>query len=377
MEKQKRIKYFSYYGCNDPLRLRGNSPAADSKIDYIISVLNKCGYAVDLISCACSTNKHFQRGYIEKKNNGNTLRFFDSLGKGNKLIRIIDYFFMKVQFIIWCLLNLHKYENIIVYHSLGYAAIFLKLFKFKRLHIIGEVEEIYQDVHEQSQSLSDSEYKFIDICDKYVFPTSLLNDKLNKKNKPNVIVHGVYSTENSFESKFDDGKIHIVYGGTLDPQKGGAAAAAAAAEFLPENYYVHICGFGDPTQIKEIIVNVAARSKAKVVFEGELKGNEYKKFIQKCHIGLSTQNPHSAFNATSFPSKILVYLSNGLKVVSIRIPAIAQSAIAGNLFFYDVQTPENIAKTIVQASQNELCNDNILKKLDAQFENELKKIIEE
>ena len=50
MSKIKRIKYFSYYGCNDIGRQRYNSPAADTKNDYIASVFNRCGYAFDTIS---------------------------------------------------------------------------------------------------------------------------------------------------------------------------------------------------------------------------------------------------------------------------------------------------------------------------------------
>ena len=146
---------------------------------------------------------------------------------------------------------------------------------------------------------------------------------------------------------------------------------------MPGNYFVHICGFGDPCQIKSIVADVQKRSKAKITFEGEFKGNDYKHFIQKCHIGLSTQNPNAAFNATSFPSKVLVYLSNGLKVVSIHIPAIAQSAVADKLFFYYEQTPEKIAEAIIQASKKEQNGDEILNDLDMKFSDELSRLVEE
>ena len=63
----KRIKYFSYRGCADPERRRDNSPAADTKIDYIIEVLNRCGYGVDHISKAGSSRDKFIPGYVESK----------------------------------------------------------------------------------------------------------------------------------------------------------------------------------------------------------------------------------------------------------------------------------------------------------------------
>ena len=81
-------------------------------------------------------------------------------------------------------------------------------------------------------------------------------------------------------------------------------------------------------------------------YDGLLSGEDYIRFIQSCDIGLSTQNPDAAFNATSFPSKILSYMANGLRVVSIRIPAIEQSAVGDMLIYYDKQTPQEIARAI-------------------------------
>lgn len=362
---QKRIKYFTYYGCNDPLRQRDNSPAADSKIDYIITALNRCDYSVDLISIARSSCNNFIRGCVERKGS-NTIRYFASIGKTASLFRVFNHLFMDIQFFVWCLLNLKKREQVIVYHSLGYDSIFIRLFLLKKIRIIGEIEEIYQDVSKQAASRCRNEYRFIDICEKYIFPTHLIDQKFNKSHKPSLVVHGVYAAENTTEKKLSDGKIHVVYGGTLDPNKGGATAAAAA-EFLPSNYHVHICGFGDSAQIQDIVTDTQAKSESTVTFDGEMKGDDYKHFIQKCHIGLSTQDPNAAFNSTSFPSKILVYLTNGLKVVSIRIPAIEQSAVAGSLIFYDTQTPEKIAEAIMCASKENECGNEILKKLDERF----------
>ena len=373
--KNQRIKYFSYYGCNDLTCKRDNSPAADSKIDYIISVLNRCGYAVDHISNAPSACNHFIPGYIVKSGI-NTLRYFASFGKGNLFLNKLNNIFMRIQFLFWCFFNIKKNEQVIVYHSLGYDATFIWLFRLKRIRIIGEIEEIYQDVHSQTPKRSHNEYRFIDSCEKYIFPTLLLNEKLNENDKPSVVVHGIYSVEPIVNDKFKDGKIHVVYGGTLDPNKGGAAAAAAAAEFLPENFHIHICGFGNSTQIKSIIADVASRSKASVTFEGELKGENYKQFIQKCHIGLSTQNPDAAFNATSFPSKILVYLSNGLKVVSIRIPAIEKSAVADCIYFYNEQTPQAIANAIVNTVGNNVDGKEKLFELNNDFTRNLNLLIE-
>lgn len=374
----KRIKYICYYNYIGEER-RENVQAASTKIDYIIDVLNRNNIHVDIISKSLVSDEKFKPSFGGKIRIGDnkTLRHFIGLGCRNLLpVYLISRVLNTIHFFLWLLFNTKRNEEIIVYHSLGYTMSLMLLKKIKGIRIIGEIEEIYQDVHKQYALTSSSEYMFIKNCDKFIFPTQLLDEKLNSSRKPSLVIHGVYKSETITENKFDDGKIHVVYGGTLDPRKG-SAVAAAAAEYLPSNYHVHICGFGNPTQISRIISEVSSRTKANLTFEGELKGDEYRKFIQKCHIGLSTQNPDAAFNATSFPSKILVYLANGLQVVTIRIPAIEKSEIADALNFYNNQNPKEIANVIANIKSYD-CNlgSKILSQLDKKFEWEFLKIID-
>ena len=216
------------------------------------------------------------------------------------------------------------------------------------------------------------------MADTYIFSTELLKEKLNTSGKPDVTIYGTYNVEQKLTKKFSDGKIHVVYAGTFDPRKGGAAAAAAAAAYLPNNYHVHICGFGNEKQIenmkKMVNKNNANHSVARLSYDGLLKGETYLRFLQSCHIGLSTQNPNASFNGTSFPSKILSYMSNGLSVVSIRIEAIERSAVGKYINYYDVQTPEEIAKAILEATPTN-SNQQVISELDEKFKNDIQTLI--
>lgn len=247
-----------------------------------------------------------------------------------------------------------KGDTLVVYHSLAYVGLVRILKRLKGFRLVLEVEEIYADVT-GSDKARKKEYKLFRRADAYIFPTELLNEKLNSEHKPHCIIYGTYQVEENRHYSFNDGKIHVVYAGTFDPRKGGATAAAAAAEFLPENYHVHILGFGskaDTEQLKQVITKVSKKSAATVTYDGCLSGEAYIRFIQSCDIGLSTQNPNAAFNDTSFPSKILSYMANGLRVVSIRIPAIERSAIGDLVTYYDTQTPEAIAEAICKIDMN-------------------------
>lgn len=105
-------------------------------------------------------------------------------------------------------------------------------------------------------------------------------------------------------------------------------------------------------------------------------GDEFTSFIQSCDIGFSTQSPDAAFNSTSFPSKILTYMVNGLRVVSIRIPAVEKSAVGKFMYYYDKQTPEDIAKAIKSIDfSEEYDSRKAIGMLDKDFICDLKKML--
>ena len=183
----------------------------------------------------------------------------------------------------------------------------IKYLKKHKKPFILEVEEIYSDVmaKKKKQNREKEDFMF-SAASSYIFSTELLNREINSGNKPYVVCNGTYNTTQKLveEKIFDDkDKIHCVYAGTFDPRKGGAAAAVAAAKFLPSDYHIHILGFGNDAEtkaMKDLTSEISKKSIATVTYDGLLSGEEYIRFIQSCDIGLSTQNPDAAFNATSF-----------------------------------------------------------------------------
>lgn len=379
---KKRLKYICYYDSHDSMEERRIVYAATTKLDYIFDALNRVGIGVDIVSFSGLVGRKYRfcKGSYTPIGD-NTLRKFPSF-TGSQLLSYISRKIMALCFICWFLTHVRRGETVAVYHSTGYDGMLVWLKKVTGCKYIGEIEEIYQDVSALPQKIRKQEMAFIDCCDQYLFPTELLNEKINKNQKPVIFIYGLYHIEPIIRQKFDDERIHIVYGGTFDINKRGAAAAATAAAFLPSNYHVHICGFGnkkDTDHIRKVVEETNRISKARVTFEGLKKGKEYTEFIQQCHIGLSTQDPTAAFNSTSFPSKVLVYLSNGLKVVSIDIPAIRNSKIGPILEYYQEQTAEAIATAIVKASEklSDKSQDPraILKRLDEDFRDQLRHFI--
>lgn len=376
----KKIKYIAFYSDINGKKNRLEALSSVNKINYISKALNKNNYQVEIISPSWTNNtKGFYKAHYKKIQEGINIRYFATFGAKSKIGMLIKYSFSLIQLFIYLLIHTKKNEPLIVYHSIIlYLPIKIAKF-FKGFKLILEVEEIYQDVQSLPKYFKIMEYSFFKLADKYIFSTELLNNKLNIEDKPYTIIYGTYQVEKEQKLKFDDDKIHVVYAGTFDPRKGGAIAAAAA-EYLPDNYHVHIIGFGsneDTKLLLDKIEQVSKKSHAKVTYDGLLKGKDYIEFLQKCHIGLSTQIPNSTFNETSFPSKILSYMANGLRVVTVRIKAIEISSIGKNVYYYNQQSPKSIAEAIMSIDMNEEYNSRgLIRKLDKDFIHNIKVLLE-
>lgn len=171
----------------------------------------------------------------------------------------------------------------------------------------------------------------------------------------------------------------MVYAGTFDPRKGGAMAAAAAAAYLDERFHIHILGFGSPKDTENMTKEIARISKltsCQLTFHGLLEGEEYSVFLRRCHIGLSTQQSSAAFNETSFPSKVLSYLSHGLHVVSVRTRALEESSVGDLLHYYDGDSPETIASAIMRVDASGSYDPRTrLRELDQEFRKSIESLL--
>ena len=344
----KKIFYMAYYNSTNSGEKRNAVLSSVNKMNYICEALENNGYNTEIVSASGATEKKFCKSKKVKLTDKTTLKLFLSLPRLNRIVSVINRVILKTKLFLYMIKNTNKDSIVMVYHSLGYMSLVKRLKKLKGFKLIIEAEEIYGDVIGDEKT-SQKEYEFFKIADAFIFPTELLSEKVNTEKKPEVIIYGTYHIEKELPKLFSDGKTHCVYAGTLDPRKGGAIASAESALFLNENYHIHILGFGNEKEKAEMlntIDSISKKSKAKITYDGLLSGEEYIKFIQSCDIGLSTQNPNGKYNDTSFPSKILSYMANGLRVVSVRIPVVEESGIGKCVYYYDEQTPENIAKAI-------------------------------
>lgn len=363
---RKSIKYISFFDTQDSLVKRNYVTSAANKIEYIAKTIASLGKNVEIISMSQVQEDRFRLYPSERKKlvEGVFVNLPFSWGGNKGLIRKSKIVWHLIYMLLYLIFNCRKSDTVIVYHSLGYFNIIRWAKKICRFKLILEVEEIYSDVSQMSPYWKNLEFKMFGIADAFILSNDLLNDKINRKHKPSVVIYGTYQVEPQRVGKFKDGKIHVVYAGTFDPNKGGAQIAISAAEYLPDSYHMHICGFGSDDAVKQItdlITSVQVKSKATISYDGLKKGNEFIEFLQKCHIGLSTQKPNGSYNDTSFPSKILTYMANGLTVVSIRIPVLLKTEFCKSISYYNKPDGKTLAKAIIDCDYSFSSRDIIVK----------------
>lgn len=374
----KKIYYLCYFDIPEHAAQKRNFVlSAATKSDYIAKSFVKAGYTVEIVSASGTTTNQFCPGSVTQLGENLTLRLFDAKPAGNAVQRVLARRFLKKQLKSYLLTNVTEDDILLVYHSLGYMDLVKALRSKINCKICLDVEEIYGDVIGDEKA-KEKELAFFQCADSYLFPTELLSQKVNLNGKPEAVIYGTYENPKSFTPLFDDGKIHCVYAGVLEPRKG-AGTAIAAAEFLPSNYHIHIIGFGRAEDIENIqkqIAEVSDKTACTVTFDGKKSGDEYLQFLQSCQIGFATQSADAAFNATSFPSKVLSYLSNGLRVVSVRIKAIETSKVADLLYFYDGDSPQAVAEAVLKiVFSDEYDSREKMKILDADFVRQISDIM--
>lgn len=369
-----KIYYLIHF---DNKKNRNVTPSAITKGKYVASALASCSSEVEIVSLAYPTKDSQDEVYYQVSENV-ICHLFKGKYSNNRIIRYIDHKLYDKKIRKYLKQNVKKEDIIVVYHSLANMKLVKYIKKNVTDKIVYEVEEIYGDVINDEKAKI-KELKAFKNASSYILSNDYLNTIINTKQLPYVTCYGTYEIPTLYKESFNDNLIHCLYAGTLAQNKG-ALNAINVAKYLPNNYLIHILGFGSEKDIADIknAVNEVNNSygTTKVIYEGLKLNEEYLKFIQKCQIGLCTQNIDAAFNTTSFPSKILSYMSNGLEVVGVNIAAIKNSKVGQYIQFYNVPDEKEIANAILNINLNNKTNNvDVVKELDKEFKEDLKDML--
>lgn len=266
--------------------------------------------------------------------------------------------------------NSNSSDFVLVYHSISFSPFYNKILqKFGINRAILHVAEFYSDVGNIKFSKK-KEINSIKLFKKHIFMSKGLLSQIQSEAKNNsfAMLYGVYDVKPCIhnDSEFFD----VVYAGTTSKIKGGLFNALNASKFLPNNYRLHIFCRANIDLIDEI-------KGYPVIYEGYVTEDELNKKLVTYDIGLASQNPNSIFNNSSFPSKIVNYLSCGLNVVSSKSISVIDSPFKDKVYFYEYdETGEELANAIIKASKtlDKIGNCKMIQEMDSSVRKDVKKL---
>lgn len=298
------IYYVAFYNPKEEIGKRIANYAGEDKIDYICEVLNKNGEDVTVLSNTKSVDSKFQGRKLYNISDKKKVMMFSSISNINKLIHAIDVVWGYLQLSGYLIKNLRKDDTVIVYHSLGYRRLFNVISKIRKFNYILEVEELFQYI-DSANAFKKKESTVFSSPNAFIFSNAIIEQAVNKENKPYVVVNGIYKNEKIITQKPNINKIRVLYAGNLDRQKG-VDYVIQTAKYLSDSFELKIIGFGsdaDIDRVNNLILESNNNSKCKVYFDGVFKGDEYISIVQQCDIGVCIQEPNDKFNLYEFPQK--------------------------------------------------------------------------
>ena len=290
------LYYVAFYVSVEDNARRQNIAGVE-KANYIIKTFNDLGNTVTILSNAKSAkNRGIGIERIRLSDKGIYLLTFASLRKGKRIWDVLNAVYGLIQLFLYLLLFVHKDDTVCVYHSMGYRGLFTFIRRIKKFKYILEVEELYQYFDANKSNYKKKENEVLSEPDAFIFSNFLMENEVNKGQKPSVFVNGVYRNKkcllhvNRNENK-ENKIVRLVYAGGLEQQKG-IGKILDVINFLDDCYEVRIIGFGseeDTQKVKKRVRELNKRGK-KVIFDGIKVGEDYNFYLQQCDIGLCIQD---------------------------------------------------------------------------------------
>lgn len=378
------IKYIGFYNRNDNPNNFKSFPASNTKINYIISALKKANYSVDILALGETTSKNkFFKAKKTVIDSNETVNYVSTFSSNFLILKLLSRIYLSLQVLFFLLFKVKKGSTVILYHSYPLLKI-VKLSRYlKEYTLILELEEIYQAAWKASSKKIENEMKYVRQADGYIYVNDIIGNKCGIHNKPFVVCYGNYKIEKENSQKIYDEVINVVYAGVLADYDSDVYLAINSAKLLPDNYVLHILGYGIEKHVDNLLVKIQEINNKmdmeKIIFHGKMIGDDYINFLSKCHIGLSTRVLEDQYSDFTFPSKVLVYLGNRLATVSSPIKCILKSKVAKYIYFCKDISPASVASTIQEIDFTKFKKDeqiDMLVTLDNDFVKNLKYLIE-
>ena len=193
-------------------------------------------------------------------------------------------------------------------------------------------------------------YKFLNSFDMYILLTEQMNEIVNKRGKPYIIIEGLVDYNIAGENVKKENI--ILYAGGLYEIYGIKKLVDAFCELDINDFELHVYGNGD---IDEYLKKMASNF-SNFKFFGEVPNREIVEKLPKCKILVNPRPSNLELTKYSFPSKIMEYMVSGSAVLTTKLPGIPEE-YDDFLYYFEDETFEGFKqklKEITRVTESEL-----------------------
>lgn len=226
--------------------------------------------------------------------------------------------------------------------------------KILRQKCVAIVTDLPRDIGEgHSISKKINEY-FQNRYDGYIILTKYMNEVINKKNKPYVVIEGIadisYLQKEDKYNKYAN-KV-LLYAGGLYEKYGVKALIEAILQLKNNNVELHLYGSG------EMESYIQSLDKNKIKYFGVVTNDIVLEAENKATLLINPRFSNEEYTKYSFPSKNIEYMSTGTPVLTTRLAGMPEE-YQEFVYFFEDESVEGYTKTI----------ENILLKSDKELLN--------
>ena len=180
--------------------------------------------------------------------------------------------------------------------------------------------------------------------DGYIFLTEAMNDEINKKNAPVLIVEGSIDANIviSFNGEKKEKRTVVYAGGVYEKYGVKKLVESFLLADLPD-VELHI--YGEGAYVEELME--VSEKNANIVYKGCVLNTELPLIESQATLLVNPRSTDEDYTKFSFPSKTLEYLSSGTPVLSTRLLGIP-SEYDDYLYWFNDESVEGMSETLVK-----------------------------
>lgn len=324
------------------------------KMKYVIEQMEASGVQPYIISLAQLTKRGFFHPVHKKlQSSGIPILYFAGFNGLGRVGKILNSIIKMSELFFFLVFKAKRTDKVVLYHNYPQTR-FVALIKFLiRATVVIEVEELYGYSPTEDKPWVNKEIEAVKSMDAFICVNEGMPQLLGLPPKSYVVNYGAGIIPARTVERRNDGKIHVVYAGTIEAYKQGASTAVETARYLSDNYVMHIIGFGDEENVRQLKQKVnevnQSLNRIAVKYDGFYSGRELDAYLFDCHIGLSSNVMRPNFANNSFPSKVITYMCHDMSVVLGYAEAFYNVPMSEGWTFYHEFTPPKIAEAIMSA----------------------------